>query len=267
MEQAKLSVITINYNNAAGLERTIESVLCQSYRSIEYIIIDGGSKDGSVDIIQKNKNKICKWVSEADAGIYNAMNKGIRMASGEYLIFLNSGDLFRDRDTLENFFQDYSNEDILYGDVILKSETREWVKTHPATLSFEFFLYDNLNHQSTLIRRTLFETVGLYNEKIKIVSDWAFFVDAICRFNASYKHVPVPISFFYQGGLSSNPENDELIHKEKETFLSDHYPAFLPDYKRLEQYRSALNLVRLSRLHRVAEMISASGFFKFIAGK
>jgi glycosyltransferase involved in cell wall biosynthesis len=267
MEQTKLSVITINYNNAEGLERTIASVLSQTYRSIEYIIIDGGSKDASVDIIRKNKDKICKWVSEADAGIYNAMNKGIRMSSGEYLIFLNSGDLFRDQDTLQHFMQDSGNKDIIYGDTIFRSETGERIKTHPAAISFEFFLYDNLNHQSTLIRRTLFEIVGLYDEKNKVVSDWAFFVNAICRFNASYKHVPVPIAVFYQDGLSSSPENDKLIHREKETFLSDHYQAFLPDYKRLDEYRSALNLVRLSRLHRIAEMISGSRFYKFIAGK
>ena len=267
MEQAKLSVITINYNNAEGLERTIGSVLCQSYRPIEYIIIDGGSKDASVDIIQKNKDKITKWISEADAGVYNAMNKGIRMSSGEYLIFLNSGDLFRDQDTLQDFMQDCGNEDILYGDVIMRGETGERIKTHPATLSFEFFLYDNLCHQCTLIRRALFETVGLYDEKIKIVSDWAFFVNAICRFNASYKHVPIPISVFYLGGLSSSPENEGLIQREKATFLSDHYEAFLQDYKRLDEYRSALNLVRLSRLHRVANMISGSRFYKFIVGK
>jgi glycosyltransferase involved in cell wall biosynthesis len=267
MEQAKVSVITINYNNAEGLERTIGSVLCQSYRPIEYIIIDGGSKDASVDIIRKNKDKICKWVSEADAGVYNAMNKGIRMSSGEYLIFLNSGDLFRDQDTLQDAMQDCGNEDILYGDVIVRSEASERIKTHPATLSFEFFLYDNLCHQSTLIRKALFEIVGLYDEKIKIVSDWAFFVDAICRFNASYRHVPIPISVFYLGGLSSSPENEGLIQREKEAFLSDHYKAFLQDYKRLDEFRSALNLVRLSRLHRVANMISGSRFYKFIVGK
>ena len=119
----KLSIITINYNNARGLERTIKSVICQTFTNYEYIIVDGGSTDGSLEVINKYADHISKWVSEPDEGIYNAMNKGTRMASGEYFNYMNSGDCFCDAHVLEdngdiglynpcffcgNFFQSFS---------------------------------------------------------------------------------------------------------------------------------------------------------------
>ena len=106
----KLSIITINFNDAKGLEKTIQSVINQTYKDFEYIVVDGASTDGSVDVIKKYSNKLTHWVSEPDTGIYNAMNKGTRMASGEYCLYLNSGDFLADNDVLEkafnyNFFQ------------------------------------------------------------------------------------------------------------------------------------------------------------------
>ena len=96
MKKNKISVITINYNNKSGLEKTIQSVISQTYFELEYIIIDGGSSDGSIDVIKKYENKIDYWISEQDKGIYNAMNKGIAQAHGEYCNFMNSGDCFHD---------------------------------------------------------------------------------------------------------------------------------------------------------------------------
>ena len=114
----QLSIITINYNNGDGLQRTIESVIKQNFKSYEYIVIDGGSTDKSIDVIKRNKNHINYWISEPDTGIYNAMNKGIRKATGEYLIMINSGDVLVNEDVLDTVFKKNNNSDIIYGDVL-----------------------------------------------------------------------------------------------------------------------------------------------------
>ena len=110
----KLSIVTINLNNVAGLHETIISVLNQSSADLEYIIIDGGSTDGSAELIKEYSDRIYYWVSEPDSGIYNAMNKGIRKASGEYLLFLNSGDALASDNIVEEVFRADHNEEILY---------------------------------------------------------------------------------------------------------------------------------------------------------
>ena len=101
----KISIITINLNNVSGLENTLSSVRAQTFRDFEQIVVDGGSSDGSVDVIRANSDWIAQWISEPDSGIYNAMNKGVRMASGDYLLFLNSGDCLASPKVLENVFQ------------------------------------------------------------------------------------------------------------------------------------------------------------------
>ncbi len=112
----RVSVITVVYNGEAFLERTIQSVINQTYPAIEYIIIDGGSKDGTVAIIQKYQHNIAYWVSEPDRGLYDAMNKGLAVATGEYVLFLNAGDTFFDNHTLQNVFIHWQpNVDIFYG--------------------------------------------------------------------------------------------------------------------------------------------------------
>src|SRR5574344_2490955 len=111
----KLSIITINYNNAEGLEKTIKSVINQTFTDYEYIIIDGGSTDGSTDIIKKYRENIDYWVSESDKGIYKAMNKGITYTHGEYLNFMNSGDCFHSSTVLNEVARNFNNTDIIIG--------------------------------------------------------------------------------------------------------------------------------------------------------
>ena len=244
-----LTIITINYNNRSGLEKTIGSVGAQEYRVFEYIVIDGGSTDGSKELIEAKSQELDYWVSERDKGIYHAMNKGIKRASGEYLLFLNSGDMLNGPDGLSRLLSGDPKEDIIYGDLVMQTEDGAWLKRHPDEITFDYFLRDTLPHPSSAIRKDLFDRVGFYNESFKIVSDWEFFMNAICRFNASYKHVPFPISVFYQDGISSNPKNDELINKEKEKTLVGQYAAFLPDYRLMDKYKSDLINIKNSRLH------------------
>lgn len=253
-----LTIVTINYNNAAGLEKTIASVKTQDYKPLEYIVIDGGSTDGSKEIIEVNASLFSYWVSEKDNGIYHAMNKGIKKATGKYLLFLNSGDYLNKPDSLSVLLAGNPDEDIIYGDLLMQGETEAWVKTHPSTLNFEYFLKETLPHPSSLIRKALFERTGLYSEHFKVVSDWEFFMNAVCRFRATYKYVAYPVSVFNLEGISSNPANDAMINKEKAAILQDQYSAFLSDYKLLDEYRYELNNIRNSRLHKIAAKIQRS---------
>jgi glycosyltransferase involved in cell wall biosynthesis len=125
----KLSVITINYNNCDGLRKTIESVVSQTFTDFEYIIIDGGSTDGSVDVIKEYAGRIDYWVSERDRGCYHAMNKGVKVAQGEYVIFMNSGDSFYTNDVIDAFVKENPTEDVLCGDMFLSLGCVNYVPT------------------------------------------------------------------------------------------------------------------------------------------
>jgi len=230
----KLSVITIAYNNKEGLEKTIKSVIAQTSKDFEYIIIDGNSDDGSKEILKQYSNKIDYWISEPDNGIYNAMNKGIRASNGEYLIFLNSGDEFYTSLSLENAFPYLSEKDIIYGDLQISNDQDIYVKKYSDALSFHYFYIESLPHPSSFIKRTAFEKVGLYNEFSKIVADWEWFLDAIVFKQCSFKHIPIIISTFYLDGISSI--NNTEVQKERNKVL-DKYFYIVKDMIQIEELR------------------------------
>ncbi len=236
----KLSIITVNLNNATGLQKTMESVFAQTFTDYEYIIIDGGSTDGSKELIEKHRNKFVCAISEKDNGIYNAMNKGIVKAEGEYLLFLNSGDFLYSEHSIADFFIHSNDEDIVYGDVYVIEKEREWIKTYPDKLSFGFFLRDSLHHQSTIIKKSVFEKTGLYDENLRIVSDWKVCMNAICLYQFSYRHINSCISVFPRDGFSSDPENVELFKKERKAVVDQYYPMFGIDYERAKETESKL---------------------------
>lgn len=220
----KLSIITINFNNSLGLEKTIRSVISQTFCDFEYIIIDGNSTDGSVDIIIRYSDKINYWISESDSGIYNAMNKGIRQAKGEYILFLNSGDSFKNHESIE-YSQFYLfSQDIIYCNLCLVFERSCTVKIYPDKLSMKYFLDDALPHPASFIRRTLFDKYGYYDESYKIVSDWVFFFNVIVLKDGTYKHVNKSISLFTVDGISSNMDNYKTILSEKRHFYNEELP-------------------------------------------
>ena len=194
----KYSIITINYNNADGLCRTLESVIGQTYSDYEYVIIDGGSTDGSIDIIHQYIKHIDYWVSERDGGIYNAMNKGVKASHGDYCIFMNSGDCFHDPQVLENI-QPVCNKDIVVGKVYT-TDGHEYLY-QPSSLSMYFFYSCSIAHQGAFIRRTLLEKFP-YDETLKITSDWKFFVQAVIFDNCSIEFHSTPVALFESGGIS-----------------------------------------------------------------
>lgn len=232
----KLSIITINYNNAQGLEKTLKSIASQNSKDFEYIVIDGNSTDESKQIIEKNKNYIDKWISEPDSGVYNAMNKGIEMANGDYLLFLNSGDKLANKDVVAKVLPSLQNDaDIIYGNLIYSlNEIPQTLFLPSKKVDLTYFLNSFLPHPSSFIKRSLFRKIGFYNEKFKIISDWEFFLRAIVVYRASYLHIDTIISDFDNSGISSNSENQKLIDREKQAVYKELFPNLENEIKLIE---------------------------------
>ena len=310
----KLSIITINYNNADGLRKTMESVLAQTYTEIEYIIVDGASTDGSVDVIRELATRpTIKWVSEKDTGIYNAMNKGFEIALGkrvvnddhtsspnsliassphrlsDYIQILNSGDILAADDVTERMMAALAaqcaeikgdslkikgeenseaeinaynlssinyklNTPIFYGNMIKEYPDGRRVKDtcgggDYTPDSFYYFYRGTLNHDCAYIRRDLFEKYGLYNEEMKICSDWEWYVRAIVLGGEKTVYTNIDVTVFDMTGISeSDGKNRDVILKERREYLESILPAaVLRDYDMfslpIEQYR------RLKKYH------------------
>lgn len=230
----KLSIITINLNNSRGLHKTIESVVNQKYSDYEYIVVDGGSDDGSVELINNYSSQISCWVSEPDNGIYQAMNKGIKKAKGEYCLFLNSGDWLVSSLSLENFMAQVKDEDIItvhYGD--------EMYDGIIPSRGFSFYLFYKVcfNHFNTVVRRDLFDRVGLYDENFRIAADWAFFLLAIFKNNCSVKVIKCEFAKNEFPGISLTQM--DLHNIERKTFLEVHFPYLIDDYAELRRLKQS----------------------------
>lgn len=207
MDTPIISVITICYNAATTIEKTMLSVLSQKYENLEYIVIDGGSTDGTVDIIQRYAEKLNFWISETDNGIYDAMNKGIAKANGKFLNFMNAGDLFFNEYVLSKCLPYFLQEiDVISGIGYLSGQ--KWIPAKSTELSVAFFLKKSLNHQATFINRKLFQN-NLYRTDLKIVGDSVFFFQALILGNASYVDIPIEVALCEKPGLSGH---------EKKTF-------------------------------------------------
>lgn len=228
----KLSIITVCRNNRQGLEATILSVVKQSYSSYEFIIVDGASDDGTIDLIKQYESQIDWWVSEKDSGIYNAMNKGIQKATGEYCLFLNSGDCLSSTNILEKVFAEDHKADIVYGNLIRKKGDRNYrITQYPDKLTlYNFFApIPSIHHQASFIKRSLFDKFGFYREDFKIISDWEFFFKAIILNNCTTKHIEQNITIFDSFGISSNSNYSES--KERIQILNNHFPPrVIEDY-------------------------------------
>ncbi|RHX90970.1 glycosyltransferase [Leptospira stimsonii] len=230
MKTPKVSIITINFNDREGLEKTILSVRNQDFDQYEHVIIDAGSKDGSVDVIKKYKDKISHWVSEKDKGIYDGQNKGILASKGEYCLFLNSGDFFVDSNVLKDVFSKDPREDFLYGDMLIDSGSGNVVYgKSPEDLDLYFLSYGVLWHCVTFIRRSLFKKFGMYDTSYKIAADVDFFLKAIGVGASSWRYISKrPISQFNTFGFGSNPKNEKLLEDERARMRNDHLsPATL----------------------------------------
>ena len=272
LSQPRLSIITINYNNAEGLRKTLASVASQTYANIEHIIVDGASTDGSVEVIREYENQLnithstihLLWSSEPDNGIYNAMNKGIEIALGRrvvnslnrselvastpytlhptpsqscehYIQILNSGDLLAANDVTARMMAALQMKgdgvELLYGNMVKYdyANNRTLGKSMEVECSLRQYYTSTMNHDCCYIRRDLFETYGLYDESLKIVSDWKWFLQAIGLGRVKPIYVDIDVTIFDASGISET--NLALRNQERRQVLAELMPpAMLADY-------------------------------------
>ena len=230
----KLSIITVNFNDAEGLERTIKSVISQTFREYEFIIIDGGSTDDSVNVIKKYESHIDYWVSEHDGGIYPGMNKGLRQAKGEYVNFMNGGDCYHSKDVLEKIFALETDADIITG-AHAENGLRNVGKGGVSMLDLYKWAID---HQASFIRREV-AFRHPYDEKYRIVSDWKFFIEALVFDNCTFYYTDMIVVDVDMKGISN--VNFALDKQERDVVLHELFPQrVLQDYQLLASIHPSL---------------------------
>jgi len=236
----KLSIITINFNNGAGLLRTIESVFSQTFSDYEFIIIDGGSSDESASHIAQHSDRIAYWVSEPDGGVFNAMNKGVKVSNGEYLLMLNSGDVLLNSQVLQDVFEsvEEGNYKLIYGDVFRESEGKVFTESvFPDKLTMRFFRHGSISHQATFIHRDCHEMAGLYREDCLFSADRVLLMTLVCKYGVPSFHFNKAIAICNADGLTCQPSNFPAMDHEFKLMFRNYFPAFAEEY---EVYERAL---------------------------
>lgn len=241
----RLSIITINYNNLDGLRYTRKSIAAQSFRDFEWIVVDGGSTDGGRDFIQEHQKEMAWWCSEKDSGIYNAMNKGIGHAQGEYILFLNSGDILFAPDTLKQIFSKTLDADVVYGDWTEALRGHPKKKRHsPEKVNYYSFASRPLCHQTALIRSILLKQ-SPYDESYNICADWAKWVE-LSKQGCTFQHIPITVCHFVLGGFSYRAVKERRL--EQERLLREFYPADLAEVFSVLTGKVARRLTVIRRL-------------------
>jgi glycosyltransferase involved in cell wall biosynthesis len=220
----KISVITVTYNSAATLQNTIDSVASQDYLPLEYIIVDGNSKDDSVDLIQRNASSITHWVSEPDHGMYDAMNKGIQMAKGDIVGILNSDDFFYDQRVLSKIIAAFENDptvEAIIGDIVfVKEDTGNQILRRYSAKGWKpskFALGYMPPHPSFFVRRECFEKLGYYKTDYKIAADYELLIRFLHKGGIKWKYLPLITTKMRMGGLSTSGFHS-LITLNKEIY-------------------------------------------------
>jgi len=221
MNNPKISVITVVYKDPDGLERTINSVQEQVYNNLEHIIIDGGSGQKTIDIIDKYKQKIDYWVSEPDSGIYDAMNKGIKVSTGKWLNFMNAGDIFYSDDAIEKVFAEeefdaFSDKSLIYG-----YKYQDGKAVYPISIDFLNKGVIMACHQSMFFNFEYVKGELFYDTRYPIYADYELVNRLYMKFPDTFKEMNIPISIFEGGGISSRPSKQKRI--DKYTILYRHY--------------------------------------------
>lgn len=227
----KISIVTICFNAKNIIEKTFLSILSQTFKNIEFIVVDGGSTDGTLEVIDKYRENISYFVSEPDDGIYDAMNKGIKAATGEFIIFLNANDVFYNEFVLEKVAKtlvENPEVKILFGDADYISEDQETSQI----VSFEkinnifSLLLNNICHQSIFYHKSLFENYAYYSSVYEIYADWDFNLKCFVQNKISAIYLPIVISKFKLGGICSKPENKEACEKDKKILLYKYFSKY-----------------------------------------
>ena len=221
MNSPKFSIITINYNNVIGLKKTIESVIRQTYTNYEYIVIDGGSTDNSCSILESNRDRIGVIISEPDSGIYHAMNKGWKIANGEYCLFLNSGDIFADNYVLSDMQYNMDpTADIVYGCHLWGSLTGPRWNPKKDFRIRDIFTHTPISHQATFIKKSLLEKIGGFKTQYTIIADWGVLIDSM-YLQAKLQKINRDVCIAELPGVSNL--SDYEIKQQRFLFLRNHY--------------------------------------------
>ena len=199
-----ISIITACLNSEKYIEQTIQSVISQTYPNIEYIIIDGGSTDKTLAIIEKYNDKIAKFISEPDSGVYDAMNKGIVISTGEIIQFLNSGDYLQSFDTIEKVADAFKDKSILgvYGNVEILNDSMKIKEIRGRKVTFNSLLYRRICHQALFVRKSLFDEIGLFTTTFKYSADHEFIVKSIKRYPNGFLYLDMVLAKYRDGGMS-----------------------------------------------------------------
>lgn len=254
-EKMKISVVTVCKDPGEALNRTVESVLAQTYSDIEYIIVDGASTDGTIQYLKEinmmiRKGEISslrkasmdkffatarsfKFISEPDSGIYNAMNKGMGLSSGDFILFLNAGDYLVDKNILskmaEKIDKNRADCDIYFGDIISENpvlRTRYQVPNRLKKINAVKLFFWTVPHAAAFIKKDSLAKVGGYDESFKIASDYDFFIKALIIEKMKFKYISLNISFFQTGGISSTPVNKGSLKSENLKIIKKYYGTF-----------------------------------------
>lgn len=227
----KISVITVCFNVEDTIEKTILSVKNQTYKNIEHIIIDGCSSDKTLQIVEEHKDNIAHIISEKDNGPYDAMNKGIKASTGDFLIFMNANDTFYDDSVVEkvvNALERNPDKLMLFGDVnrIGWDEESSYIEKYDHVKDSFYFVNNNICHQSIFYHRSLFEKFGVYSNDYKIYADWDFNIKCLVEGKISAIYFPIIMSNFLMGGMCTNTENKKIYRREKALLSKYHYPQY-----------------------------------------
>lgn len=236
-----ISIITVNYNDVAGLERTIKSVQEQTATSYEHIIIDGGSTDGSKQLIEQHKDSFSYWVSEPDLGIYDAMNKGVIKAQGDFINFLNSGDLFYNSYSLERIVLKLGGKAVYFTDVYLDVGNKLNRKTHPRKIRLSYLFKNTICHQSIFYNTKYFKETLFFDISYRLVADWVHLTESIILKNYTYQKINGYEIIYDMTGVSASSNNMSIIEKERATFLKSELSSIIEDY---DEYFKAITLYR-----------------------
>jgi len=194
---SKISIVTINYNDAKGLEKTMLSVINQSYENIEYIIIDGGSTDNSTDIIKKYEDKVSYWVSESDQGVFDAMNKGLEKCTGDWVNFMNSGDAFNNNSVLSDIT--YDDSALIYGNTINVPGNTKQLIYEMKSLKFGIIM---ACHQAMFFNLNKYKKEIYFDKKLKYFAEYEL-VNRLWKKKCKITYQPVTVVNFLLGGISS----------------------------------------------------------------
>lgn len=202
----KISIITISYNIADEIGRTIDSIKCQVFKDFEWVVVDGRSTDGTAELLHKHDKNISKLLSAVPAGPYDAMNKGAELARGELICFINGGDELYNANTLNDVWDFYianKKPDMIYGDAQIIDGSQKLLQVNPSTLTSKYLLNNMVNHQAIYCKLTIFKEIGGFKTEFKICADYDWLLRALVTRAIVTRHIRTPVARFHLGGLSS----------------------------------------------------------------